>query len=253
MLVLLSCFLVSNISAQETSNENSNNSDAQEYMLDEVIVTGDSSLLSLRMEVYRAEEYKFEIFNSLNSTDEFDIKCKWYAPTGTRIKQWVCDVGYMKKARYEDARDLLDSGLPMRSDGQIVLENAQKTEALNKEMIALAIKHPELATAMVRANELRQLYKAERRKRLEGSMFRHLAGNPEPDENDVFLSEIDIWHSVFLDHMKGALQENIWKSWDSWCKNKLQIKSYQKLWESANRDKYVDEFKVYVNAIISGN
>ena len=51
-------------------------SDAQEWILEDTIVTGQRLLSSLRMEGIRAEEIKFEIFNSLNSTDEFDITCK---------------------------------------------------------------------------------------------------------------------------------------------------------------------------------
>jgi len=79
-----------------------------------------------------------------------------------------------------------------------------------------------------------------------------LAGDPEPYEKDVILSEIDIWQTAFIDHSRGSMSEDIWKRWDSWCKTKLQRKSYQKLWISANKDKYVDEFKAYVNTIISG-
>ena len=259
MLVLLSCFLGLNISAQEASNENSNNSDAQEYMLDEVIVTGDSSLVSLRMEVYRAEEYKFEIFNSLNSTDEFDITCEWRAPLGSNIKRRFCDAGYIKEARAEDARQFMDNMTEgsieflHRSDEQLVRGFAHKAKALNKEMIALAIKHPELATAMIRSHELNRLFQEEKRARYKDSLLRYLAGKPEIIENKIVMNEIDMWEKVFIDHSEGKIQDNIWARWDNWCKTKLQKKHYQKKWESANQDKYVDEFKSYINAIISGN
>lgn len=253
MLILLSCFLGSNISAQEASNENSNNSDAKEYMLDEVIVTGDSSLSSLRMEVYMVEEYKYEIFNSLNSTDEFDITCEWRAPLGSRIKRRVCEAGYMKKAREEDARLFMDMLLPPRTAEQLVVQFAHKTKELNKEMIALAIKNPELATAMVRHQELHKLFLQEKINRLKDRWLRYLAGNPEPIENKDIMNEIDLWEKAFIDHSGGKIQDNIWARWDSWCKTKLQKKYYQKKWESANQDKYVDEFKSYINAIISGN
>ena len=253
LMIFLSLFLSSGICAGETLTEKSINSDAQEYMLDEVVVTGDSSLFSLRMEVYRAEEYKFDIFNSLNSTDEFDITCEWRAPLGSRIPRRFCEAGYIKKARAEDARLFMDFGFQPRSDQQLTGEFTYKTEALNKEMIALAIKHPELATAMIRSHEMHQLFQEEERERFEDSWLRYLAGNPKPIENKVMLNEIDMWEIVFMDYSVGKLQDNIWARWDSWCKTKLQNIYYQKKWESTNQDKYVDEFKSYINAIISGN
>jgi hypothetical protein len=258
LLIFLSWFLSPGISAKETLKGASTDSDAQEYMLDEVIVTGDSSLHSLEMEMIRAEELKYEIFNSLNSTDEFDITCKWYTSLGSRIKKWGCDVGYMKDARTEDARYMLyheilrDKSGWLIPDIQRTVELAHKTEALNKEMIELAVKHPELATAMIRANELKKLYEAERRKRFKNNKLSILAGNLESDENDVILNEIDIYEKAFIDHNRGAMPDEIWERWDSWCKTKFQRESYRKLWASANHDKYADEFIGYVNIIISG-
>ena len=55
-------------------------SDAREYILEEIIVKGGSILSSMRIEMIRAEDLKIEIFNSLNSTDDFDITCEWRAP-----------------------------------------------------------------------------------------------------------------------------------------------------------------------------
>ena len=252
LLFIFPCLFSPDIYAKENVKETPSDNTANEYMLDEVIVTGDSSLFSLRMEVYKAEEYKFEIFNSLNSTDEFDIKCEMIALTGSRIKRRVCEVGYIKEARREDTRKLRDHGIQPRSLAQLAAELAHKTKALNKEMTALAIKHPELATAMIRSHELNKLYLQEKTSRYKDSWLRYLAGNPEPIENKNILNEIDMWEKVFLDHLGGKLRDNIWARWDSWCKTKLQNKYYQKKWESANRDKYADEFIEYVNTIISG-
>jgi hypothetical protein len=86
------------------------------------------------MEMIRAEDLKFEIFNSLNSTDDFDITCEMYAPTGSRISRRVCDVGYMKKAREEDVSPLHGRHiyLMLRSDHQLAEEFAHKAEAMKK-------------------------------------------------------------------------------------------------------------------------
>lgn len=252
-LVFLSLFLSSGVYSNETLTEKYIDSDAQEYMLDEVIVTGDSALLSLKKEVFRAEDFKFEIFNSLNSTDDFDITCKDKPRSGPGMKRRVCDVGYMKKERWKDITAFMFMGIPPRSDAQLAIENAHKTKALNKEMMALSIEHPELATAMVRHQELQQLFLQERIERYKDSWLRYLAGNPAPIENKDIMNEIDIWEKVFIDHRRGMLKDDIWARWDNWCKTKLQKKYYQNKWEAANQEKYADDFKTYVNTIISGN
>lgn len=220
LLIFLSLLLSSAISAEETSKKQSTNSDTKEDVFDEIKVLGDRSLFSLRREAIKAQELKYEIFNSLNSTDEFDITCEMIAPIGSHI-----------------------------SDIQLAAENAHKTKALNKEMKDLAAKHPELVTAMIRGNEINKLYEAERRKRFKNSV---LIGHPEPEENNVNFSEFDIWQAVFVDHMRGSTPDDIWKRWDSWCRNKLQEKSYRALWASDDKNQYVDEFKAYINSIISG-
>ncbi len=249
LLIFLFWVSGSGISADEILKKKSIDNGLEEYVLDEIVVTPDSSMRSLQMEVIRANKVKYEIFNKLNSTDDFDITCNWRVPTGTRLRHFTCDVGYMKKARSEDLDNFFTSGIPPRSDRFLSIEFAYKHRALKKEMIDLAVKHPELATAMIRANEVRQLYEDERKIRFKDSI---MIGHSEPVENKQIVNEIDFWQSVFVYHMRGLIPYDIWKRWDSWCKIKLQNKFYQKLWASASKDKYVDEFKLYVNALISG-
>jgi hypothetical protein len=43
---------------------------------EEVIVYGKTNIIILRNALYRAEEDFFDLFNSLNSNDEFDVKCE---------------------------------------------------------------------------------------------------------------------------------------------------------------------------------
>lgn len=251
LLIFLSCVLGSGISANELPQKKSIDSSLEEYVLDEIRVTADNSLRSLRKEIRTADEVKYEIFNELNSRDDFDITCKWQVPTGTLRRQWSCIPGYMEKARSEDM-DLLrlsDWKFTPRSDWQLSVEFAAEHKALKKEMTDLALKHPELATAMIRAEEVRRLYEEEHRRRFKDSI---MIGHHEPVEKKQVVTEFDFWQSVFVYHVRGEVPVDIWNRWDGWCKNKLQRKSYQRLWASANKDKYVDEFKAYVNTIISG-
>ena len=182
-LIFLSCFLSSGIFAEEPHKGTSNDKNQQEFMLPEftlpeITVKGDDSMYSLRMDVLKAEELKFDIFNSLISNKDYKIRCGWQYQLGTRIKHWGCVPGYLEDAGANIARNTLDrifqefdsvkngSGphywIPSRA--QMKVQLAWKNRALNKEMVALAAKHPELAIAMVRANAMEQFYEAERRK-----------------------------------------------------------------------------------------
>lgn len=248
-LVFLSLFLSAGIFAEETIKKTSADNGMVEYTLPEIKVVGNNSIHSLQMDVIKAEELKYEVFNNLNSTDDFDITCEWRAPLGTRIKQWSCDVGYLKKARADNIRDWMWSGgsIPLKSNNQLIVQYAYKNKALNKKMEVLAMQHPELAIAIVNAHELEQLYKEERRKRYKGSM---LAVNPP--KPDLRLNKIDIWAATFQDHSKKVISDEIWARWDSLYRKIFKLTSYQKLWASLDHDKYSNEFVKYVNKITAG-
>jgi tetratricopeptide (TPR) repeat protein len=237
------------ILSQKLSIENipTYDSDAQEWVLEEIIVIGDRSLLSLRMEVYQAEELKFDLFNALNSTDEFDITCEDRASTGSRIKRRVCDVGYMKEARAEDARKFLTMGIRPRSDYELASQFADKTEALNKEMIELGVKHPSLAKAMINEYVLKQCYIVEHRERFKHSI---LIGHPEPEE--YFGDELKFLEFAYLAHNDGMLEEEMWSYWDERFRSVIHQEPYRSIWLSSNSETYADEFIAYVNTIISG-
>jgi hypothetical protein len=246
LLIFLSLFWSSGISAQEPLIETSTDSDAQEYILEEITVIGEKSLLSLEIEAVRAEDLKFEIFNSLNSTDEFDITCKYKAPLGSRIKGRVCDVGYIKKARAKDASLYMFTGILPRSDFQLAVEFAHKTEALNKEMVELGIKHPSLAKAMINEYALKQCYIVERRERFKDSI---LIGHPEPEE--YFGDELKFLEVAYLAHNSGMMEEEIWIYWNKRFRSVIHQEPYRSLWLSSNSETYADEFIAYVNTILS--
>jgi hypothetical protein len=241
--------------------------DAQEYILDDIIVKGGSILSSLRMEIVRVEDLKFEIFNSLNSTDDFDITCEWRAPTGSIIRRRFCEAGYLKKARAEDAYRLIDhidhmdgiasvsgdkgiydiKGFLPRPKHQLTVEFADKTEALNKEMVELGSKHPSLAKAMIDDYELKQRYLVERRKRFKDSI---LIGCTEPEE--YFEDEMRFLNIAYLAYNDGMIEEHVWHYWDKRFRSIIHQEPYDSLWLSSNTETYADEFVAYVNRILSG-
>ena len=222
--------------------------DLSTWEMEEIIVIGDRSLRSLRKEVYQAEDIKFKLFNALNSTDEFDITCKYKASTlfNSRIKRRFCDVGYMKKARALDAYLYMMKGFRPRSDHELAIEFADKTEALNKEMVELGIKHPSLAKAMINEYALKQCYIAERRERFKDSI---LIGHTEPEE--YFGDELKFLEFAYIAHNNGMLEEEIWTYWDERFRSVIHQEPYRSIWLSSNSKTYEDEFIAYVNAILS--
>jgi hypothetical protein len=227
-------------------------SDAREYILDEIIVKGGSVLSSLRTEMIRAEDLKFEIFNSLNSTDDFDITCEWRAPTGSIIRRRFCEAGYMKKARAEDARLFMDNmqydtEFNHRSEQDLALELAHKTEAFNKEMVELGSKHPSLAKAMINEDEIKQRYIVEQRERFKDSI---LIGCTEPEE--CFGDELKFLNVAYLAYNNGMMEEERWHYWDKRLRSIINQEPYRSIWLSSNTETYTDVFVAYVNRILSG-
>ncbi len=220
--------------------------------LEEIIVIGERPLYSLQIEIYKAEEIKFELFNSLNSTDDFDITCEWVAHTylNSRIKRRECDVGFMKKARADDARFFMDNmqyDLPflLRSDQQLTGEFAHKTEAFKKEMVELAVKHPSLAKAMINEIELKQRYNLERRERYKDSI---LIGHTKPEE--YFRDELKFLNFAYIAYLDGMIEDEIWNYWDTRLRSVIHKEPYRSIWLSSSNRNYTMKFIVYVTAIL---
>ena len=226
-------------------------SDAQEYTMEEMIVKGGSILSSLRIGIIKAEDLKFDIFNSLNSTDDFNITCEWSAPIGSRIRRRFCEPGYMKKAREEDAQLFMDNmkydtEFLHPSDLDLIGKFAHKTEALNKEMVDLAKKHPSLAKAMINEYELKQRYIVEQRERFKNSI---LIGHKKPEE--YFGDELKFLNVAYLAYNNGIMEENVWHYWDKRLRSIIHQDPYRSIWLSSDTGKYADLFVAYVNRILS--
>ena len=58
--------------------------------IDEITVMGRRSFMSMRRDIERADDRLFEIFNSLNDDDEYDVICKMETSGGTRTKSRLC-------------------------------------------------------------------------------------------------------------------------------------------------------------------
>ena len=73
--------------------------------LEEIIVYGQRSLLEFRLDLYRAEVNFYDLFNSLNSDDEYDVHCYREAPTGSHIRRRICRANFEKELTGEAVLD----------------------------------------------------------------------------------------------------------------------------------------------------
>jgi hypothetical protein len=133
--------------------------------IEEIVVYGHKSLVRLHRDLYKAEDAVFDLFNSLNSDDEFNIRCRKEAPTGSHIKKRVCKTNYFRDLIREATHEALSIGGAYIHPVQ---EIKRKDELLRKEMEALMVERPELANAISKAFDAKQVYDSERQKRCEG-------------------------------------------------------------------------------------
>lgn len=162
--VLMFAWLTAGI-AQEPTERTSDS-------VEEVVVYGKKSLTRLRAELHLAEENVFDMFNSLNSNDEFDIHCRDQSQAGTRIKRRVCKPNYAKGLRSEATQRWLNSGDANTTDGQnFVPMSAQiqaKEKQLRAEMELLVMQHPEFLEAVAEYDRARKVMAEEQEKRCKG-------------------------------------------------------------------------------------
>jgi hypothetical protein len=137
-------------------------------------------------------------------------------------------------------------GFLPRTDEQLAVEFAYKAEALQKEMVELAGKHPSLAKAMIHEHELKQRYILEQREKFKDSI---MIGHPEPEE--YFGDELKFINTAFLAHHTGMMEEEIWSYWDKRLRSVIRQEPYRSIWLSSKTETYAVQFVAYVNRILS--
>jgi len=136
--------------------------------VEEIIVYGDKSMSILRFEMNHAADITFDLFNSLNSDDEFDIHCYQEARIGSRIKRRVCRPNFEKEIVAESYRSLLMHGIPIAGAEARI---NQKTELLQAKMEALVSEHPKLQKALSEFIDAQQAVDDEHERRCGGGTF----------------------------------------------------------------------------------
>lgn len=124
----------------------------QEQEMEEITVIGQKLISTLRQQIYRAEDNAFEIFNTLNDDDEYDVHCEMVARTGTLIRKRMCLPNFYHRATADNSAELLglitnysNNSIPSQTAKNVL---AYKFPIFKDKVKVLAKKNPELLGAM---------------------------------------------------------------------------------------------------------
>jgi hypothetical protein len=187
--LILSCLALSvcnlALAQDESAARNGAEAAAPQETPDEVVVTG-KRLSELRVEVQNARKRAYDIFNQINSDNDFDVHCGDQTRIFSHAKVFVCRPQFEKRIEAQAAREYLDGLLvSCRGEGGVTQEcmfsaagqrglaraaGAEsplggKRQQLNEEIVRLANQDPRFAQAILDFYAASQSYKAARGKR----------------------------------------------------------------------------------------
>ena len=162
---------------EETDSLNTTSSIPQvsDRPIEEIQVLGTRTLYSIRMEIVDEENKIFSMFNELNSDDRFDILCDNIAPTGSHIKQRVCEPRFVTETRAQMTQDYVRGIGMLVGSSDLEVETAMEREELEKEHLRIAVEHPEYLEMLTELTNLRDTL--ESRRNDQWSKWRELFGN----------------------------------------------------------------------------
>ena len=152
-----------------------------EETVEEIVVIGTKPLRTMRFQIYQAEEDFLDVFNSLNSDDDFDVHCTTYAPTGSHVNQRYCVANFVLRFESDEAqrwmleRDHAPAATGRQSPSSWVgfqkdVRFRAKSKQLRQEFDRLIAASPELRDVLQKFNEAQETYEAERKRRCDGSI-----------------------------------------------------------------------------------
>lgn len=144
VLLLASCLLATTVTAAESAEPR--------------------KLRTILKELKSAETDTYELFNALNSNDEFDFVCYQYEETGSKLRRRTCEPQFMRTARKQEADRFMqgrqngtDRAVPMVESGLQFATSGQMIE-LQRELQSLTQQNPDLAMKMDRMQALADEY-----------------------------------------------------------------------------------------------
>lgn len=163
LLVLVAVFM-NPLLAPAQENLQPEQIDSIDEAIEEIIVFGERSMPQLKEEMFRAQENFFTVFSALNNDEEFDVRCFYETPTGTRIKRHVCRANFVTNANSAYAKHFRTRGprYPVEDPEAVVMRKSREFE---RKMLELIANHPELQEALDGYTKTRLTYETERQRR----------------------------------------------------------------------------------------
>ena len=134
-------------------------------VVEEITVYGERSIIVLRKEFELAQENMFELFNTLNSDDEFDIECEYEQRLGSRRWHHVCTPKFATRQINNEGAGRMVWNHRESEPRFVSLRNQRMNERLWEEMAALINDSPELREAFIDLSDAKDAIEAEREKR----------------------------------------------------------------------------------------
>ena len=159
----------------ETNNTPDSRTQDSDRPIEEIQVLGSRTLYSIRMEIVDEENKIFSMFNELNSDDDFDILCDNIAPTGSHIRQRVCEPRFVTETRARMAQDFMLGIGALNESSDLGVETKLQQDELEKEHLRIAAEYPEYLEMLTKLMTLRTTL--ETRKDDQWSRWRELFGN----------------------------------------------------------------------------
>jgi hypothetical protein len=147
---------------------------AQPAVIDEILVTETRSPRLWRLNIERAEDDVYQLFNRLVDSDDYKVECRREGNTQSRILVRSCEPVFVSKRRALNTRNVIidwrsDEEDPVRgmenainnkhvTDSELQHELAGKYEEMNQAMLQLALENPDLKRALERLAALRAAY-----------------------------------------------------------------------------------------------
>lgn len=121
-------------------------------------------MADLRRDVFQSEEDFYDLYNELNDIKEYDVRCRYEMPTGTRIKNHICRARYVTKAfSAHAARNRSDISRVANQDTSPAM--AAKTVKFQENMETLLAANQDLQLALVRYSTARARFMEKREAR----------------------------------------------------------------------------------------
>ncbi|MCC6201503.1 MAG: hypothetical protein IT494_00685 [Gammaproteobacteria bacterium] len=137
--------------------------------IEEVTITAPRATRSQRLQLQRAEQRAYDLFNRYNDDKRFRISCSEEAPTGSKFKRQVCQPEFEQQALRAHGQAYLDSVQAMLDPGRadegtipsaipVAAAIAAQQPALRRKMKQVAEQHPDFLEAVIEYGRLRQQY-----------------------------------------------------------------------------------------------